>query len=184
MKELKGKDIQPCTGELTGGPDLSNQPDLAHPRLHAQGRVAWQLPIWGEQISYETWAIANAQTNILWNLSKCWMRANILWDLSNCKCWMRTKLTLTHLCHSHCNCPLPLQIKWIWKMKKGIGGNIDTTLPMTLIRRVTMMGRRVGGVSIAGPAENWGLWHYWSPHSKMFLDHLVMYRPRHWWVAD
>ena len=49
-----------------------------------------------------------------------------------------------------------MQIKWIYKIEKDIWGDIDTTLPMTLIRRVTMMGRRVGGVSIAGPAENWG----------------------------
>ena len=61
-------------------------------------------------------------------------------------------------------------------------------MPIALIRMVTKMGRRVGEVSIAGPAEKWGLLFVSCrtlDNAKYFhivmictqeLDHLVLYR--------
>ena len=74
---------------------------------------------------------------------------------------MTTKLTVTHLCHTHCNCSLSLvviMVKMMMKRKSNdqtfvyLYEDVETTLPIALIRTVKMMGRREGGDSISGPA--------------------------------
>ena len=44
-KEKNQESLGPGTGELSWGPDLSDQPHLTHPWLHTQGGVAWLLKI-------------------------------------------------------------------------------------------------------------------------------------------